>query len=141
MRHNEIDSATGALYQLQDAVCLLASEPEHQADYLDRHGYGTCLDELALNLDAWYHTGETWEFHRLLNADQLASLELLDKQLEWMSREENKGLWLTDALNSQEWMLVRQLGRNVLDAFGYEFQTGLRRELSRRWPDSWASAW
>ena len=53
MQENQIDADFGALYQLQDAICLLASSSEVQADYLNRHGYGECLDELALNLEAW----------------------------------------------------------------------------------------
>ncbi len=141
MQDNHIEPDLGALYQLQDAICLLASSSEVQADYLHRHGYGECLDELALNFGAWYQTDETWEFHRILMDGQLAALEPLDKQLDRMSGEENEELWSTDALDGSEWMMVRQLAREALRAFGYEFHPELRRELSHRWPDSWIVAW
>ncbi len=35
---DKIDSDVGALYQLQDALCLLADEADAQGDYLLRHG-------------------------------------------------------------------------------------------------------
>jgi hypothetical protein len=113
MEPNESDADRGALYQLQVAICLLASGAEVQIDYLERHGFGDCLDELALNLEAWFLAGETWEFHRILSREQIASLERVDGQL----------------------------AREALQALGYEFEPDLREVLRRRWPASWVGAW
>ncbi len=73
--YNLIDADVAALYQLEDALCLLAEEVDAQRDYLLRHGYGDCLDELALQLAAWYEPGRKWVFHKLLSNAQLEAVE------------------------------------------------------------------
>lgn len=132
-----IDPDTGALYQLQDALCVLASDAAFQAEYVLRHGYGENLDELALEFNAWYEAGEVWVFHKNLTAEQLASLYRLDRQLDAMSGKENAQLWWAEALGDETWVRVRRFAKEALKTFGLEFGPGLRQKLWKRWPERW----
>jgi hypothetical protein len=134
---NLLDPDVGALYQLQDALCHLAEEADAQREYLLRHGYGDCLDELALDLAAWYEPGKNWEFHKLLTEGQLAAVGILDAQLAQMSEAEARHLWRSAALNEPAWVEVRRLAREALHTFGFEWHSGLRLQLMERWPSSW----
>jgi hypothetical protein len=138
---NVIDPDVGALYQLQDALCLLAEEGDEQRDYLLRHGFGDGLDELALDFAAWYAPGQNWEFHKLLSMGQLEAVGTLDAQLTRMSEPELGHLWWSKALNEPAWAEVRLLARKALHGFGFEWHSGLRRELIARWPTSWDRGW
>src|SRR5260370_24328504 len=134
---NQIDPDVGALYQLKDALCHLAEEADAQRNYLLRYGYGDCLDELALQLGAWYEPGEKWEFHKLLTIEQLGAVGTLDVQLAQISEAGLSHLWWSETLNEPAWMEVRLLDREALHTFGFEWHPGLRRELMERWPSSW----
>ncbi len=92
-------------------------------------------------LGAWYAPGERWEFHKLLSLEQLEAIGTVDAQLERMSGPEMERLWSSESLNEPAWTDVRQLARRALQAFGFAWHPDLRRELSKRWPTSWAQNW
>lgn len=80
----------------------------------------TChADELALEFEEAHRA--TFPLRNgAFSASQLLLIEELDRQLERMSGLANERLWTEEALReAPEWMRVRELAREVLEAMGW----------------------
>jgi hypothetical protein len=95
--------------ELKRILEILASNPEHQIQYLEDLGVAPLADELGLEFD------DAVNLPSELPAEVGDVLSMLDNKLSTMSGGDKSHLWQTQALSSaEEWQEVRQLAMEAL---------------------------
>jgi hypothetical protein len=116
-RKGEDVTRVAIMERLRHALQALAATPEAQAELLSE--FACEADELALEFDNWLKEAIA-KYAAEMSAEQVASLEAVDRLLDEMSGRHRTDLWTETALRDDgRWSRVRSLAFTALERFGW----------------------